>query len=506
MNRFLNFLRRRELLLLIFIFALGAFLRLFWLSELPRGLNPDEASSGYEAFSILRYGADRNGYALPVLLKSWGSGQNALYSYIAIPFIAIFGLSEFSVRLPMALVSTLSLLVFRLLCRKARGGPFAVIALFFLAVAPWHILSARWALESNLLPHILLFAVYLTILAEERQVFLLPAALFYGLSLYAYGTALMFTPLMLLYALWRMRKKIELKFFIPALAIFSFLAFPIVYCQLRNLMHLPATKFLGFSLPALNEGRHNAVMSVKPSELIRNFFEAMKIVLIQKDGLAFNSSRIAGLYYPFGLFLFAGGIFTAIKKRERRSADGYFFAGLIISLFLCFFIRPNINRINFIWIFISYFIAVGIYALAGFMGKFALLLPLLLTLSLGVFIQDYMSEFDGRKPSYYYPGLGAAIEYVSAKNPESVYISGGVNQPYIYLLFYEKMSPWDFNESVSFYDDSAAFCYARSLGNYRFDPEGRGKSEWLILFESEAHGLDSERIFYNFAVVKNAEK
>ena len=56
---------------------------------------------GYEAYSILNYGIDRNGNVLPVFLVSWGSGQNALYTYILIPFIKLLGLSSFSVRLPM---------------------------------------------------------------------------------------------------------------------------------------------------------------------------------------------------------------------------------------------------------------------------------------------------------------------------------------------------------------------------------------------------------------------
>jgi hypothetical protein len=502
MNKIVSFFRKHELLFFLIIFALGAFLRFYRLSELPYGLNPDEASAGYEAFSILNYGIDRNGYSYPVLLKSWGSGQNVLYTYLAIPYVGILDLSELSVRLPMAIMSTISLFVFWLLCRKTRGKGFAIIALFFLAIAPWHILSARWALESNLLPHILLFAIYFTVLAEEKQVFLLPASFFFALSLYAYGTALMFTPLILLYALRRFRKKIELKFFLPALLFFLTLGFPIVYCQLRNALQLPATKILDLGLPALNETRQSAVMSFDFSELFGNFFEALKVILLQSDGLAFNYSRVSGLYYPFGILFLFIGLVSAIRKKEKRAADGYFFAGLVISLFLCFFIKANVNRINFVWIFLSYFVALGVYNSTLFLEKFALLLPILFILNLGIFAQDYVSSFNGNKTTYYYPGLGAAIEYVSEQDPQSVYITRHVNQPYIYILFYEKISPHYFMENVSFYDDSAAFCYAKSLGKYNFEPSMAGDSEWLILFKSEAHGLNIEKSFYNFAVVR----
>lgn len=503
MGKIRSFFKKNEVLIFLLIFALGAFLRFFRLSELPYGLNPDEASSGYEAFALLKYGIDRNGYSYPVLLKSWGSGQNALYSYLAMPFVSALGLNVLSVRLPMAIVSTVSLPVFWLLCRKAGGKGFGITALFFLSIAPWHILSARWALESNLLPHILLFALYFTVLAEERQVFLIPAAFFFALSFYAYGTALMFTPLILLYALWRIRRKFELKFFLPALLIFILLAFPIVYCQARNILQLPAKELFGLSLPALNRTRQSSVMSFSLDEIFGNFFGALKIILLQKDGLDYNSSRMSGLYYPFGILFLIAGIVSALRNREKSAADGYFLAGLFISTLLCFFIKANINRINFVWIFLSYFIALGIYKLILFLGKFAPLLPLLLILNLVIFAQDYAGNFNGSKPTYYYPGLGEAIEYVSEQSPKSVYISGTVMQPYIYPLFYEKMSPRYFMENVRFYDDSAAFCYAESLGIYNFALSKAAESEWLILFNYEARGLNIEKNFKSFAVVKN---
>ena len=146
----------------------------------------------------------------------------------------------------------------------------------------------------------------------------------------------------------------------------------------------------------------------------------------------------------------------------------------------------------------------GIYRLLIFLGKFAPLLPILFILSLTVFIQEYAADFGGAKATYYYPGLGEAIEYVSEQNPKSVYISGQINQPYIYLLFYEKISPHYFIENVNFYDSSAAFCYAESLGKYSFNPLNANESEWLILFGSEAQGLNVEKTFRNFAVVKNS--
>ena len=45
---------------------IGSLVRLVALGSVPNGLNVDEASSGYDAWSIMRYGIDRGGKSYPV--------------------------------------------------------------------------------------------------------------------------------------------------------------------------------------------------------------------------------------------------------------------------------------------------------------------------------------------------------------------------------------------------------------------------------------------------------
>ena len=98
-------------ILLIFILIIGSFVRVHNIGEMPNGLNIDEASSGYDAFSILKYGVDRNGNSFPVVLYAWGSGQSVLYSIIMIPFVLLGGLTELTIRLPMAIIGSISILI-----------------------------------------------------------------------------------------------------------------------------------------------------------------------------------------------------------------------------------------------------------------------------------------------------------------------------------------------------------------------------------------------------------
>src|SRR5215203_5246140 len=72
--------------------AIGILLRTWRWNEIPPGLNQDEASTAYDAYSLFRFGVDRHGFHLPVVLVSWGSGMYALASYVEAPFIGLFGL------------------------------------------------------------------------------------------------------------------------------------------------------------------------------------------------------------------------------------------------------------------------------------------------------------------------------------------------------------------------------------------------------------------------------
>ena len=97
--------------------VVGLLLRAWQFGAIPPGLNQDEASTAYDAFSLIHYGVDRNGFRFPVVLVSWGSGMYALASYVEAPFIGLFGLSVWSARLPFLLIGLAALPLFYRLLR-----------------------------------------------------------------------------------------------------------------------------------------------------------------------------------------------------------------------------------------------------------------------------------------------------------------------------------------------------------------------------------------------------
>ncbi|MBI5019248.1 hypothetical protein HZB58_03170, partial [Candidatus Gottesmanbacteria bacterium] len=80
----------------IIIIILAAFLRLWQLGNVPVSPDWDEAALGYNAYSILKTGKDEYGIFLPRTLRSFDDYKPPLYTYLAIPAVAAFGLTTWA--------------------------------------------------------------------------------------------------------------------------------------------------------------------------------------------------------------------------------------------------------------------------------------------------------------------------------------------------------------------------------------------------------------------------
>ncbi len=460
---------RKELAAVLALLCLGAALRLLGLDFFPPGLNQDEASTGCDAWGLLVSGMDRNGDAWPVLFTSWGSGQNALYAYLLLPFLALFGRSVYVLRLPAAILGTVSLFLFWRLGRKYAGPRAGVLALGLLALDPWHLLISRWALESNLLPFCLLLGVYLLDLAlEDRPWCILPAAASLALGLYAYGTAFLYLPLFLLpcFLLLLLRRFPALPL-ISALGAFLLLALPIFLCNLRNILGLDGMKLLGFTLPRLTQTRQTATMSFSPQHL----WDALKLLWKQSDGLPWNSAGPFGLLWGIpGLALALWGLGCTLYRvtvRRGKTLDLLCLFALSAGLVSCLFIQVNVNRVNFLFLPLVWCQAVGLEEIfcrlpaAGAVLSAGVLLASIFLCRYCLTLQRSSLE------SAFHTGLCQAIS--SAEGYDGpVWITAEVNMPYVYVLFTTGIPPEEFQATVRYADPEAAFRHVTRFGRWRF--------------------------------------
>src|SRR5258706_12664390 len=86
------------------ILILAFLLRVPFLNLYPIGFTADEASFGYDAYSILHTGKDQWGHPLPLMLESFGDFKAPLYSYLDIPFVGVLSLTKVATRLPGAIL------------------------------------------------------------------------------------------------------------------------------------------------------------------------------------------------------------------------------------------------------------------------------------------------------------------------------------------------------------------------------------------------------------------
>lgn len=189
--------------LFIFIIILASFLRLYQLDKVPVGLHGDEASIGYNAFSLLKTAKDQNGNFLPLAIDQFGDFRPAGYHYIDVPFVAVMGLNTLSTRLPSALFGISSIIVFYfLLFELFNKKSISLLGSFLLAVSPWHIVISRATSEGVIAAFfVLLGTVFLfhSFKKTKHSVwFLVLGFLSYFISFLFYHSARLFAPMIII--------------------------------------------------------------------------------------------------------------------------------------------------------------------------------------------------------------------------------------------------------------------------------------------------------------------
>lgn len=227
-------LRRRAVpLILALCVLIGGLVRLFDVSNVPRGFFTDEASYGVNSYLILTTGRDEYGARLPLFFRAFGEYKLPLFIYGEIPFIAVLGRTEFAVRAASAVFGTLTILTTYLLAKELfRRELPALTAAACLAVMPWHIHYSRTGFgEVVILPLVFTLAFFLFFRATRDTRFILPAALVLGLTFYAYRPAWIIVPPLLLVMLIVHRDSLlaDRRRWGMALAVIALLLLPIGY-------------------------------------------------------------------------------------------------------------------------------------------------------------------------------------------------------------------------------------------------------------------------------------
>ncbi|HEX8965860.1 MAG TPA: glycosyltransferase family 39 protein, partial [Patescibacteria group bacterium] len=352
--------KRISFILLILIVAIGAFFRLWMLMSVPPSPSLDEVSLGYNAYSILHTGRDEYGNFLPLLLRAYDDYRPALYVYLVIPLIKLFGLNIFAIRLPSVILSLITIvvsyfLVFELFSENAYKKIIALLTSFLLAISPWSIYISRLGHEANLGLTCAVAAIYVFLFSinhPKKRWFLILAAFLFAISLDTYQSDKVFMPIMAILLgvlffkqLWKSKKILFI-----SIGFGTLVSLPFVFMSLNSqgLTRFDSTSAFSNIKPLyeqtsrkllLDRQNHNVIgeifdnrRMVIPTIFAKNFISHLDPFWLFSNGGkdSFKAPEV-GLFYSWEFFFMLAGLFLYFKLplKSKILIVGWIMAALI---------------------------------------------------------------------------------------------------------------------------------------------------------------------------------
>lgn len=455
--------------LLLIAVLLAFVLRVVWLDRYPAGFTPDEANLGYNAYSILKTGRDEWGEPWWKLfftnMRSFGDYKLPLYSFLTISSTAIFGLNEFSTRLPNVIFGTLAVLGIYFLAKKLFPDRklIPIISAFVLALSPWHIQLSRGAFEANLIVFFLPWIIYF--FWEGKYLW---SGILAAVSMYSYHTARYFMPflgvLLVLFKSVKLDKKL-----LTAGIVFLVLSIP----TLVSVFGVGKTRISDLSIfsptdnwAGVSDRRFEARLLELPDSVARIFSNKVTQTIsnvsrgylsyLSIDYLFINGAGEAtygmmpgrGVMYMFELTFIISYLTILIKTKSKSLV----FVGLLLLIapvpaILAKSMGNAANRVAPMLPALVLMVAIGIDSLLENYNKYFQHLLLLICVVYFVGVAFLAEDYFYHAPKLNAPAMSFGWNELMprlsglSRDYDEVYISRSLSEPQIFLAFYSRMDP-----------------------------------------------------------------
>lgn len=486
--------------LLIGIILVAALLRLYGLTDIPPGVNRDEASIGFTAHSLMTTGRDEYGRFLPVSFESFGDWKLPLYIYTTIPFVGIFGLSELAVRLPSALAGIAAVTVLFTLTRLLFASEsIALLASLSLALMPWHIHISRVESEAivSVFFTILGSILFLRALNKKSWKELTAAAVLFGATYWTYHGTHVSTSLLLIgmaFIYWKDILRIP-RWWI-AVAAGSVLTLGI----LSATFSADHTKISGISIfgdPTVIHTRIEQPRQIHdnpdsfPAKIFHNRLTYAGITIFQNylksygteflfvSGGGNRAHNIAGYgnLHPMEAVLLLIGVAWLtgqIKKKETRFILWWLVVGGVAAAITKD--APHSNRMLAVVPALAIATGAGASMLIQSAGKLRGIFILIIllfgyTVSMGYYLDRYIVHFPKSEAAHWGYAYKQLVPVLFS--PENIHkkviMTHPETSPYIYLLFYNGYSASDYQKQAKRYPISGdGFTDVSGFGRFSF--------------------------------------
>jgi hypothetical protein len=508
--------------------VLGAGLRVARLDKMPPALNQDEACDGYDAYSILLTGRDHHGNFMPIVMQAFNDYRMPLLQYSLVPLVAAFGLKTATVRLGAAIWGMADLAAMISLAGLMLGWPGAAAAAVLGALSPWHLAFSRFGQEAitGSATITLAIACFFAWLPSRKNRYLVISAVFFGLSLYSYSVARLATPLMVALLAILYRRELKQAWPNPLIALSLIVAFavPQVAVTLRHFDEMQAQyhNLSLFNPYAICEGcdHEQAAQAMKsvPDLLAANFAGNFNPSFLFINGdLGDHWTMLHppgfGQLLPEQALLVTLGL-IALFGRQRRRIAVLLVGWLIIAALPATLIKPlgvsssEPGKMPTPWVLLTKevptapvtpsllfdhadsrhdILAVVPWTLLSALGFVVLLdltaaTPLLRAGVIGLlvcgvmfhssrYLRYYFQEFPTIAAPYFQYGIKDFLQTIDLHYGHDlpVVVTSRINQPYIYVLFFEHYPPAAYQRGpVS--QKSGLFSPVTGFDRYRFEP------------------------------------
>ena len=461
---------------LLFFVLISAFLHFYKINQVPPCINADEAAFGYNAYSILKTGKDEYGAFLPLRFKSFEDYKLPLYTYLSVPFVALFGMNDFSTRaLNIIIGISFVILIFFITKELFNNEKIALLSSFLTSLSPGIYILTRHAHEGVLSAFfILLTLLFLVKFIKTNSIFyfLLTNLSLLGSS-YSYQNGRVYLFFIILFEvvlLWKKDLGKSIKKYLGYLTFLGIIGIIAIYPDIRyslnRIQNLAFFKSSGFQL------RLTEYLAEHPNRLLHNkFVESVQeisnryilqlspeFLIISGDSNRRFGFPNLGLLTSLEYIFFFIGLYYLFKNKEKFR---------LLILFILF-ISPINNALTwqdaslirtYIILFpILLIIAYGIFHIYLLSSRWRFQKPLLLFLLL-TFAFFKLNAWD--LYFYHYPkravtvrawqcGYRELVGYVKQNYDrfDRFYITDRHGQPYIFFLYYWPFDPANYQKQV----------------------------------------------------------
>lgn len=442
-------------LLLYLILLLFLITRLYKITEVPPSLYWDEASIGYNAYSVLKTGKDEWGEFLPLHFRAFGEFKLPVYIYTVSLFQIFLGLSELSVRLPAVFYSLGSIILIYLLTKQITKSEIAALfAAFYLVISPWFYLFSRTGFEATAGVMFYLLGIYLSLNFDRNRLILLFSAISFIASMYSYNSFRIVVPLtvILLGGYFFLTQQREFKKRILILCT-SVLLLLISFIPMVRLFTADAGATRFQAVGAFVEGRGESPVIT----FIKNYASHFDYGFLFAKGDTQLRHHIPGVgqLYMLDFPLILMGILLIVRKRLSLWTLPILLVALGFVPSALTKEAPHSLRSIASLPFISIVLSFGILFVYQTLQKNRLIIGTLILVyifSFSFIFWKFLNAYPSLSSEYWQYAYKQV--FTKYKNTFDAYdwivVSDSYAQPYIYALFYQQFDPQEFRENVKY--------------------------------------------------------